>query len=123
MRILFLQLLLVSTAMVAVADDKGAYNGKWQVRQNIAGNESSQTCTFTQTGKDLSGSCGSDQGTLQISGKVDDRKAVWSFKTEYNGSPLTVRYEGAMDAQNKITGTVTVDEFSVSGDFSATPAK
>jgi carbon monoxide dehydrogenase subunit G len=88
MRILFLQLLLTSAAVLAAAADKGTFSGKWQVLQNIAGNENSQTCTFTQNGNDLSGSCGSEQNALQISGKVDDTKVTWSYKTEYNGSPL-----------------------------------
>jgi hypothetical protein len=123
MRIPFLALLLASTAALAVAADPGAFSGKWQVSQSIAGNENTQTCTFAQNGNDLSGSCGSEQGTIQISGKVDDKKVTWSFKTEYNGSPLTVSYAGTIDAQNKITGTVTVEEFSVSGDFSAIQAK
>ena len=116
-------LLLLAATTFAVAADDSAFSGKWQVTQNIAGNESTQTCTFTQKGNDLTGSCNGQQGTLQISGKVDDKKVSWSFKTEYNGSPLTVKYAGAMDAQKKISGTVLVEEFSVSGDFTATPAQ
>jgi hypothetical protein len=123
MRILFLSFLLASAAILAVAQDKAAFAGKWEVRQSIAGNDNTQTCTFTQTGNDLTGTCGMEDKQLQISGKVDDKKVTWSFKTEYNGSPLTVKYAGAMDAQNKISGTVMVEEFNVEGEFSATQAK
>ena len=123
MRILVLSFLLASAALVAAAADNGTFSGKWQVRQNIAGNENSQTCTFTQNGNDLSGSCGAEDKTLQINGKVDDKKVTWSYKTEYNGSPLTIKYTGTIDPQNKISGTVFVEEFSVEGEFTATQAK
>jgi len=121
MRFVFLPALLASTTLAVAADDV-AFSGKWQLQQSIAGNESTQTCTFTQKGTDLSGSCGGQQGPVQINGKIDGKKVNWMFKGEYNGSPLTVRYAGAMDDQKKISGTVTVEEYSVSGDFTATPA-
>jgi len=116
-------LLLASTAVLATAGDKGPYNGKWQVHESVAGFENTGTCTFTQNGSDLSGSCGSEQGPLALTGKVEDKKATWSLKAEFNGSPLTVRFTGTMDAQKKITGTVAVEEFAVEGEFTATPAE
>lgn len=120
MRILVLSFLL---ALAAVAADKGAFSGKWQVSQSIGGHDNTQSCTFTQNGNDLSGSCGAEDKTLQISGKIDDKKVTWSYKSEYNGSPLTVKYSGTIDAQNKISGTMTVEEFSVEGEFTATQAQ
>ena len=104
MRILFLQLLLISAAVLASGADKATFSGKWQIRQTIAGNENTQTCTFTQNGNDLTGSCVSEQNTVQISGKVDDKKVTWSFKTEYNGSPLTLRYSGPLTRRTRSTG-------------------
>lgn len=44
------------------------------------------------------------------------------YKSEYNGSPLTVKYDGALQS-NKITGTVNVEEYGVDGDFTATLSK
>jgi hypothetical protein len=123
MRILVLSFLLASAALVAAAADKDSLSGKWQVHQSIGGNENSQTCTFTQNGNDLSGSCGVEDKTVQIVGKVDDKKVTWSYKTEYNGSPLTLQYTGTIDPQNKISGTLLVEEFSVEGEFTATQAK
>lgn len=123
MRTLFLQVLVASTAVLALAADKEAFSGKWQVSQSISGHDNTQTCTFTQNGNDLTGSCKAEDKTLQISGKIDDKKVTWSYKSEYNGSPLTVVYAGIVDAQNKINGTVTVEEFSVQGEFTATPAQ
>ena len=41
---------------------------------------------------------------------------------DYNGSPLTMKNEATLDA-GKMTGTVTVDPYGVSGDMTATQAK
>ena len=120
MRILVLSFLLASATALAMAADKGTFSGKWKVSQSIAGHDNTQACTFTQNGNDLSGSCATDEATVKISGKVDDKKITWVFKSEYNGSPLTIKYTGTIDAQNKITGTVFVEEYSVEGEFTAT---
>src|SRR5215472_4956209 len=107
-----------SAAFFAAAYDAGPLSGTWQLHQDIAGNESDQTCTFTQTGSDLSGTCESALGSVKISGKVEDKKVSWMFKSEYNGGPLTMKYKGTLDS-NKIVGNVTVEEYGVDGDFTA----
>jgi len=115
--------LLISIAVLAVAADNASVAGKWQVHTSIAGNDSDSTCTFTQKDSDLTGTCAGDQGGKDIRGKVDGKKISWSFKSEYNGSPLTVQYEGSLTTDDKITGTTTVPEYSVEGEFTATRAK
>ncbi len=115
-------MLLVSTAALAAAADSPSLTGKWQVHNSIQGNESDQACEFTQKDNDLSGTCTSDRGTVTIAGKVDGDKVNWSFKSEHDGTPLTVVYEGKVN-ENKITGTVNVPEFSADGEFTATAAK
>lgn len=107
-----------SAAFFAIAFDGGTLTGTWQVHQDIAGNESDQSCTFTQTGGDLTGTCESALGSVKITGKVEDKKVSWMFKSEYNGSPLTMKYKGTVDA-NKIVGNVNVEEYGVDGDFTA----
>ena len=121
MKIPLASLLFLSASALAVAADPFA--GKWQIHSNIGGNESDQNCTFTLKDTDLTGSCSSEKGAVNITGKVDGKKVTWSYKSEYNGSPLTVSYEGKLDSDTKITGTVTVAEFSVDGQFTATQSK
>ena len=121
MKLFFRPLLVLSLSAAAFAADPLA--GKWSVHSNIAGSESDQSCTWTQKDADLSGTCTSDRGTVNISGKVDGTKVTWSYKSEYNGTPLTVNYEGTLGAETKITGTVTVPEFSADGNFTATQTK
>ena len=48
---------------------------------------------------------------------------TWKYESEYNGSPLTLTYTGTLDDSGKIAGSVDVDPFGVTGDFTATPSK
>ncbi|MGC2661197.1 MAG: hypothetical protein WA324_24865 [Bryobacteraceae bacterium] len=116
-------LLLISAVALAVAADNASVAGKWRVHTSMAGNESDSDCTFVQKDADLTGTCTTDDGSVNITGKVDGKKVTWSYKSEYNGSPLTVNHEGTLTADNKISGTATVPEFSVDGDFMATQTK
>ena len=120
-------LFVFGAALVLAADaptltGTPSLTGKWHVHNSISGNESDQICTFTQMDADISGSCTSERGTVEITGKVDGNKITWSYKSEYEGTPLTVNYQGVMDAA-KISGSVSVPEFSADGDFTATPQK
>lgn len=123
MKPLLFRLLLAAASLSAIADDAATLTGKWQTHQLIAGNESTQTCTFTQKDTELTGTCNSERGTVQITGKVEGKKVTWSYKSEYNGTPLTVIYNGALESATKIAGTVSVPEFSVDGEFTATQSK
>jgi len=123
MRTLILSVLLASAAVTSMAADKTSLTGKWKIHQSVAGNESDSDCTFTQKDNDLTGSCTADSGSGKITGKVDAEKVSWSYQSEYNGSPLTVKYEGKVDSAGKISGSVSVEQFSVDGDFTATPVK
>ncbi|MFN7998816.1 MAG: hypothetical protein U0Q18_34650 [Bryobacteraceae bacterium] len=103
-----------------MAADNSSVTGKWKVHNSIVGNESDMACTLTQKDADLTGACSSEQGTVNITGKVDGKNVSWIFKSEYNGGPITLTYKGTIDAANKISGTVTVEEYSAEGEFTAT---
>ena len=121
-RTLLFSILAASASLTTVYADEVPLTGKWTVHTSVAGNESDQSCDFTQKDRDLTGKCVSDRGTVEIAGKVDAKKVTWFYKSEYNGSPLTVSYTGTLDA-NRITGSVNVEEYGVGGEFSAVPAK
>jgi len=123
MKRLVLSFVLTCAATATLAGDNAPLSGKWQVHNSIANSESDQSCTFTQKDNDLSGACTSDAATGNITGKVNGKKVNWTFKSEYNGSPLTMKFEGTIDSDTKITGSVSVVEFSVEGGFTATLSK
>jgi hypothetical protein len=112
---------LLLAAIPAIAADP--ISGKWNVHQSIVGNESDMSCTFTQNGEDLTGTCRGAAGDVKIAGKVSEKKVSWTFNSEYNGSPLTMKYNGTLSSDTKITGTVSVDPYGVDGEFSAAQTK
>jgi hypothetical protein len=97
--------------------------GQWTVHNSIAGNESDQECKFVQTENKLTGTCGVEEKEVRITGSIDGNKVTWKYESEYNGSPLTLTYTGTLDDSGKIAGSVDVDPFGVTGDFTATPSK
>ncbi len=122
-RSVFLVVILMTAVVLAPAAEQTSLTGKWQLHLSIAGNESDATCDLTQSGNELSGACRAETGTAKLAGKVEANKVTWSYKIDYNGSPLTLQYSGTLGAESKINGSVTVEEFGVAGEFTAAPAK
>jgi hypothetical protein len=124
MRTLLLSLLLASAAATSLAADNATLNGKWKIHNNVQGNESDVTCTFTEKDKDLSGSCTTDKGDKPLSGTVDGKTIKFQYDSEYESTPFTAKYSGAFDSTGaKLSGTITVDAFGAEGDFTAAPEK
>lgn len=123
MKTLLLSALMVCGAAASLAADNPSLTGKWKIHQSVMGNDSDSDCTFAQKDNDLTGSCTADQGSGKIIGKIDGNKVSWLYETEYNGSPLTVKFTGTVDSAGKIAGAVSVEQFGVDGEFTAMPAK
>jgi hypothetical protein len=118
--LLYLPALILAAMSAAGAD---TISGKWRISQAIAGNESSFACTFTQSGEDLSGTCENPAKPMKISGKVTEKKVTWTITTEYNDAPITLTYSGTLQPENQISGIVTVEQYGVEGEFTASPVK
>jgi hypothetical protein len=115
--------LLVFAATSALAAGAPTLTGQWSIHNNIAGNESDQECKFVQTEAKLTGTCTGADKNVEIKGSVDGKKITWKYDSEYNGTPLTMTYTGTLDDSGKIVGTVDVDPFGATGEFTATPSK
>jgi hypothetical protein len=123
MRTWLVFLFVASAAIATAAADTATLEGKWSIHASVGGSDSEALCTFTQKETVLTGNCADNAGTFELNGKVDDKKVTWSYKTLYNGSPLLVEYEGTWDPTGKMSGTVNVPDYAVSGEFSATQSK
>jgi len=108
-------------AAAAFAVDAPTLTGRWTIHNSIAGNESDMPCTFIQTDAKLTGSCKSNDKDQQITGSVDGKKLTWKYESDYNGSPLTLTYTATLEDAGKFAGSVDVQPFGVTGDFTATP--
>lgn len=93
--------------------------GPWALHNSIEGNESDEDCTFTQADNKLTGSCKTADQTMKVTGSVDGKKVSFQYNAEYQGSTLTVTYNATVDNSESFSGTVYVDPYSVSGQFTA----
>lgn len=111
-------------ACSAFAADAPNLTGNWTIHNSIAGNESDQPCKFVFADNKLTGTCTSQDGKdVPITGSLDGAKLTWKYESDYNGTPLTLIYTATLDDSGKIAGSVEVQPFSVTGDFTATPVK
>ena len=114
---------VVLFATAAFGADAPDLTGNWTVHTSIAGNENDQPCKFVQSGSKLTGTCKGQAGDVEIVGAIDGNKVSWKYNSEYQGTPLTVRFAATLDGSEKIRGTVDVDPFNASGEFTATQSK
>ena len=112
-------ILLASSALVATAADAPTITGKWKVHIAIADRQLDITCNLTQTGEELSGTCESPAGSVNLAGKVNAKKVTWSYKTNSEAGPITLNYNGSVESPTSIIGSVNVQEFGVDGEFIA----
>jgi hypothetical protein len=122
MKSAFALLVVAASTGLLQAQTTPSVTGKWKIHTVLV-QESDSTCSFTQKDKELTGACDGDNGKFNVTGKVDGNKVTWSYKTEYNGSPLTVSYDGKLGADSKITGSASVAEMSLDGEFTAIKGK
>ena len=123
MKSILFSILFASSAFVLAAADAPSVTGQWQVHINIADNESDSTCNFTQKGNDFTGTCTGQNGQVNVTGKVDGKDVSWTYKSEYNGGPITLTYKGKLQPTGKMGGSVSVEEYGADGDFTATKSQ
>jgi hypothetical protein len=121
MKIILSAAVLVAT-FAALAATPDSLTGKWTIHSSIAGNESDMTCSFTRADAKLTGSCKGDKD-IPITGGVDGSKVTWKYDTEHDGTPLTLTYAGTLSDSEKFSGSVDVQPYGITGDFTATPSK
>ena len=91
--------------------------GSWRLSLNVNGNTYGMLCTFQQDGEKLSGNCKSTESENPLSGQVQGQKITWQHQTPYNGDTLTLTYSGIIGSTNEIKGTIDVQPYAVTGDF------
>lgn len=116
-----LLLLLVATPMFAFGAD--GLTGPYHLHSSIAGTDTDQTCSLSQTNNKLAGTCKSDTGEVKLTGTVESKNVTIKVNSEYNGEPLTVTYTGKLDDSGVVQGDVDVEPMGVTGDFKLTPTK
>ncbi len=109
--------LLCTLSTAALAQTPApSVTGQWNVHLSVAGNDRDFSCKFAQEDKKLTGGC-SDM--TDFSGSVDGSNVTWQAK----GEQASLKFTGKLNTDGTITGTVNVIEYSIDGDFKATPVK
>ncbi len=120
--ILFLTL-IVSTTAFGLGADSPAISGHWKVHNSIVNNESDQDCVLNQKDNEITGTCKSDQSSVDIKGTVEDKKVTWQYNSDYSGMQLTLEYTGTLTDSGRIEGSVTVQPIGITGTFTASQFK
>jgi len=113
-------LVLVATPMFASAT--AGLTGSYKLHSSIAGTDTEETCSLSQTDNQRTGSCKSDTGEIKLTGTVDGKKVTFKVNAEYNGEPLTVTYSGTLDDSGTVQGDADVEPMGVTGEFKLSPA-
>lgn len=114
---MLLMLSLLSLLQAAPADPTPTM---WRIRGDVAGNPLNQLCTVRVEGAKLSGSCEMQGKSYPLTGEVRDDRVTFQHGGEYEGQSLTIVYSGTAVSAEEVRGTVTVQPYSVSGNFVAT---
>ena len=114
--------MVLDSAAVHAADSLDL-TGQWSLHNSIEGNESDEDCTFSQADNKITGSCKTAEQTMKVTGSLDGKKVSFQYNAEYQGSTLTLTYNATVDNPESFSGTVDVDPYSVSGQFTAKRAK
>jgi hypothetical protein len=110
--------ILLASLRVANAAD---VSGTWHVTGSVSDNPVDATCTFTEKDAALTGTCvRKDKGTVDATGSVKGQTIEWHYNSEYNGDAITITYSGTLGKDGGISGTIVVDPYRATGEFTAT---
>ncbi len=120
MRRMVLAGLLMGSSVVAA--HAAVVDGTWKITGSVADNAVASTCVIAEKTGVLTGTCtGTDAKVVPITGGTyKDGTLTWSYTTTYNGGDIVLTYTAKMDKDGKLAGTIYVDPYAASGDFTAT---
>lgn len=109
-------LLLLSALPASAAD----ISGVWKVDGSVENNPVTPTCTLKQTDAKVSGSCNFDADHVtDITGEVKGKEVTWKLTLEYQGTDYTLTFNGTLDSDASIKGSIAVNPSDTNGDFTA----
>jgi hypothetical protein len=94
--------------------------GSWTISGDVEGYTINETCTFTQAGEKITGSCvDTISKTRETTVTLDGEKVIFVHDGEYEGKPLTLTYTGTWNDKGDLTGGIDVKPLGYSGTFTA----
>jgi hypothetical protein len=110
---------LLPSTSVAQAEKRADLTGKWVFSVNTDGGTGTPTVTLKQQGDSLTGHYSSQLlGEVDLKGSVKDQQFSFTFRTEVQGTALTVTYSGTVESKDSLKGTVDLGGMAT-GTFTA----
>jgi len=106
--------LLAMSVPLAAAD----LSGDWKLEGQLAAVRINRVCALKQEGNKLLGKCKSAANEVELTGEIDGRNVTWKYDTDYMGSKLTLTYQGSLESDKAIKGTIVATD--AKGSFTAT---
>ena len=110
---------LMAAPAVASAPGDVDLTGSWTLNGEVAGTSVVEHCTLAQKDTALTGSCTTDTGKYDTTGKTDGKTATFKHGGNYQGTDLIITFTGKVAADGTMSGTMDVDPFNVTGSFTA----
>lgn len=117
--------LWMAVGMQAAAPAPAAVDvtGTWLVSAEVSGVQVSEICTLKQAADaKITGSCDTATGKYDVTGSVTSGTVSFQHGGEYEGNKLVMSYAGKVGSDGQLAGTLSVDVYNVSGDFTAKKA-
>lgn len=99
---------------------QGKFAGNWIVRGAFGDLKYTLSCFFIGDDQTVSGPCITvREPFLKANGRLREKSLQFKYKTEYQGTGITLDYRGRLQADGSFKGTVMADQSE--GKFDATP--
>jgi len=93
-------------------------SGDWVLSVDVNGSVTTPSLTLVQEADSLSGSYRSETlGTANIRGTVEGGEFTFRFNASMQGQPIPVRYEGEVQEDGTLAGTIELADGAISGTF------
>ncbi len=87
--------------------------GAWNITLTTPQGAVPVTCTLTQTGATLAGTCGGGMMDMsQATGAVTDSNFTLAYDVTFSGTPLHVVYTGALQPDGTVSGAFAADPYA-----------
>ena len=100
---------LTSLLLIANASIGADVSGHWEITARLGEIPITVNCVLEQSAEALSGTCTpvmQDPQTSALTGTVDGTSIQWSYDVVFNGNPGHVAYDGEIESDTRITGTL-----------------
>ena len=106
-----MRLIMMAATLVTGVSLAADIEGDWRIEASLGETPIIVNCTLIQSGDELSGTCTpvmADAEAAELSGIVAESTASWEYDVVFNGNPGHVAFEGEVESDVKMSGTLNL---------------